>query len=92
MKCPACGGEDVHSSRRRSSLEKLSAFFGIAYMRCHACKHRFPVHIGGFASRSMEKKYLLLKQRAKEILIASAILAILVIVMILVIGRLGEGQ
>jgi hypothetical protein len=34
--------------------------------------------MGGFASRSMRSKYLLMKQRAKELLIASVMLSIIV--------------
>jgi len=34
--------------------------------------------MGGFASRSMRSEYVLLKQRAKELLVASALLTVIV--------------
>ena len=77
-KCPACGSTNLHPSRRRSGLENLTAFVGISYFRCHECKLRFSAYMGGFASRSMRSKYLLMKQRAKELLIASVLLSIIV--------------
>ena len=89
LKCPACGAIDIHPSRRKSALEKLAAFFGMAYFRCHACKHRFSLHTGGFASKSMEREYLMLKQRTREILLASGVLAFIVILVIWMIGKMG---
>jgi transposase-like protein len=77
-KCPACGSTNLHASRRRSTIEKLSAFAGLSYFRCHDCKLRFSHYMGGFASHSMHSKYLLLKQRTKEILVASALLTVIV--------------
>jgi transposase-like protein len=77
-KCPACGSTNLHASRRRSTLENLSAFLGLSYFRCHECKLRFSHYMGDFASRSMLSKYLLIKQRAKELLVASALLTIIV--------------
>jgi transposase-like protein len=77
-KCPACGSTNLHASRRRSTLENLSAFLGLSYFRCHECKLRFSHYMGGFASRSMRSEYVLLKQRAKELLVASALLTVIV--------------
>jgi C4-type Zn-finger protein len=77
-KCPVCGSTKLHSSRRRSVFEKLTAFVGISYFRCHECKLRFSTYMGGFASRSTRSKYLLFKQRAKELIAASVLLAIIV--------------
>lgn len=89
LKCPACGAIDIHPSRRKSALEKLAAFFGMAYFRCHACKHRFSLHTGGFASRSMEREYLMLKQRIREIVMASGLLVFVVMIVIWMIGKMG---
>ncbi len=90
-KCPACGSTQLHSSRRRSTFENLSAFMGLSYFRCHECKLRFSCYMGGFASHSMRSKYLLYKQRAKELMVAGVLLAIIVAALIWAIYHLGEG-
>lgn len=90
-KCPACGSTNLHASRRRSGFENLSAFAGISYFRCHECKLRFSAYMGGFASRSMLSKYLLMKQRAKELLLASVLLTIVVAALVWMMYHTGEG-
>jgi hypothetical protein len=82
----------LHASRRRSRIENLAAFAGISYFRCHQCKLRFSAYMGGFASRSMLSKYLLMKQRAKELLIASVLLATIVAALVWMMYHMGEGQ
>ena len=90
-KCPACGSTKLHSSRRRSALEKLSAFVGISYIRCHECKLRFSAYMGGFASRSMRAKYLLFKQRTQAVIAASVLFAIIVVALLWALNYIGVG-
>jgi len=47
--------------------------------------------MGGFASQSMRGKYELLRQRATELLIASALLAIIVAGLVWMMYHTGEG-
>jgi diacylglycerol kinase len=47
--------------------------------------------MGGFASRSMLSKYLLMKQRAKEIFIAGVLLTIIVAVLVWMMYHMSEG-
>jgi transposase-like protein len=85
-KCPACGSTQLHASRRRSAFEKLTAFVGISYFRCHGCKLRFSAYMGGFGSRSMRAKYLLFKQRIIALIAASVLLAIIVVALVWVVN------
>lgn len=90
-KCPGCGSTELHPSRRRSKLEELSAFIGISYFRCRECKLRFSTHMSGFTSGGTRGKYELLKQRSKEIMVASVLLAIIVAALVWAMYHSGEG-
>jgi hypothetical protein len=46
LMCPRCGGDDVHVSGRRSSLERFLGKFDVSFFRCHRCFHRFMVVFG----------------------------------------------
>jgi hypothetical protein len=48
--------------------------------------------MGGFASRSMLSKYLLMKQRVKELLVASVLLTLIVAALVWMMYHMGEGQ
>ena len=69
----------------------MTAFVGISYFRCHECKLRFSAYMGGFASRSMRSKYLLMKQRVRELLIAGALLSIIVWALVWMMYHKGDG-
>ncbi len=69
----------------------MTAFAGISYFRCSECKLRFSAYMGGFTSQSMLSQYVLLKQRTKELMIASVLLAIIVAAIVWAMYHTGEG-
>ncbi len=40
-KCPNCGSERIHRSRRRGAAERLIALAGFRFRRCHECRFRY---------------------------------------------------